>query len=323
MEFVAWLDDPSADPVQLGGKGGSLATLHRAGFAVPPGFCVTASGYHRFIEANGLARPIGAVLASPDLKLPRAAREACAVLTEPIDNATLPEDLAEEIRAAYAALRRRTGDGLVVAARSSALSEDAAGASSAGLYETYLNLRDQAAVLDGVTRCYRSLWTPRAVQYRAFKGIDSAREAMAVVVMEMVNADVAGVAFTVNPLSGDHEQIMINASWGLGEAIVSGRVTPDQFIVNKTSLALVAREIYPKEIEVLPDPSGSSGIVQVDVPAARATAAALSDEQVLELARVCRRVEEHYECPMDVEWAFAGRSLFILQARPVTGLAAR
>jgi pyruvate,water dikinase len=127
----------------------------------------------------------------------------------------------------------------------------------------------------------------------------------------------------VNPLSGDHEQIMINASWGLGEAIVSGRVTPDQFIVNKTSLALVAREIYSKEIEVLPDPSGSSGVVQVDVPAARATAAALSDEQVLELARVCRRVEEHYECPMDVEWAFAGRSLFILQARPVTGLAAR
>jgi pyruvate,water dikinase len=320
MEFIVWLDDGAVEASALGGKGGSLAALHRGGFNVPPGYCVHAGAYRRFVEANGLREPIAALLATPDLRMPKVARQACEALAPHIEQSTLPNELAEAITGAYARLRERTGAGLVVAARSSALSEDAATASSAGLYETYLNLRDADAVLDGVLRCYRSLWTQRAVQYRAFKNIDSAQEAMAVVVMEMVPAEVSGVAFTVNALTGDRDQITVNASWGLGEAIVSGRVTPDQYLLKKSTLSVVEREIHPKEVEVSPDPSGASGTVQLSVSPQRAAMPALSETDLRELGAVCLRIEEQYGRPMDIEWSFAGGRLFVLQARPVTGL---
>jgi phosphoenolpyruvate synthase/pyruvate phosphate dikinase len=320
MGNIAWLDDATLDLTDLGGKGASLAALHRGGFTVPPGFCVRASAYREFVDANDLASPIDQLLTVPDLRVPKVAREACTALAARIEAARLPASLAGEIGDAYRRLKESAGAGVVVAARSSALSEDAAAASSAGLYETYLNLRDEQAVLEGILRCYRSLWTPRAVQYRAFKNIDSTREAMAVVVMELVHSDVSGVAFTVNALTGERDQITINASWGLGEAIVSGRVTPDQFVLHKPSLAILSREIYPKETEVRPDPSGASGTVDLSVPPERASAPALSDDEVRELGAVCLRIEEQYDRPMDVEWAFAGGRLYILQARPVTGL---
>lgn len=320
MSTIVWLDGSTQDRSLLGGKGASLATLHRAGFRVPPGFCVSATAYRDFMEANGLDETVQSILATPDLRLPKVAREACATLAARMEQARLPDSIAAEIRDAYQQLCARAGAALVVAARSSALSEDASAASSAGLYETYLNLRDLDAVLDGVLRCYRSLWSHRAVQYRAFKQINSASEAMAVVVMEMVPSEVSGVAFTVNALTGERDQITINASWGLGEAIVSGRVTPDQWVLQKHSLALVSKEIYAKEMEMLPDPQGASGIVQSDVPPARASAPALDDEHVRSLGAECLRIESTYGRPMDIEWAFARGELFILQARPVTGL---
>lgn len=321
MTFIAWIDGSDVEPGALGGKGASLVLLQRAGFPVPPGFCVLAAGYHRFVEANRLQPLLERVTATPDLRLPKVAREACAPLTAALAEAMLPTDLADAIRTAYRDLRARCAGEPVVAARSSALSEDATAASSAGVYETYLNLRDEAAVLEAVLRCYRSLWEPRAVQYRAFRGVNSAQEAMAVVVMQMVEADVSGVAFTVNPVSGDRGQIMINASWGLGEAIVSGRVTPDQFLVDKASLTVLQREIAAKEVEARPHPGGDSGTIEMAVPAARALAPALSDAHLRELAETCLRIEARYGRPVDVEWAFARSRLYILQARPVTGLA--
>ncbi|MBI2761656.1 MAG: PEP/pyruvate-binding domain-containing protein [Chloroflexi bacterium] len=320
MAFVLWLDDPAVIASALGGKGASLARLYGAGFRVPAGFCVAASAYRAFVEHNALAEAIHAAISLPDLAIPKAAREAAALLSPPIERASLPASLEEAVRDAYGRLMQRCGVRAVVAVRSSALSEDAAGASSAGLYETYLNLRDIDAVLDGILRCYRSLWTARAIQYRAYKHIDSSREAMAVVVMQMVDSDVAGVAFTANPLTGDRSQTMINASWGLGEAIVSGRVTPDQFVLQKGSLSIVSHEVYAKEFEVRPDPEGGSGTVTINVPSERANAPALSRDALAELGRVCERIEDHYGLPMDIEWAFAGGELYVLQARPVTGL---
>jgi phosphoenolpyruvate synthase/pyruvate phosphate dikinase len=319
---IHWLHDcPQPAIAGIGGKGASLVRLCAAGFPVPSGFVVGAEGYRAWVEANGLAPHIAELLATPDLRLPKVAREASAPLREAVERATLPEALRREIAEAYARLRRERGAGLVVAVRSSALSEDGGAAASAGLYESYLNLRDEAAVLDGVVRCYRSLWAHRAVQYRAFKGIDSSREAMAVVVMELVSARVAGVAFTVNPITRDANEIMINASWGLGEAIVSGRVTPDSFIVRKPDLSIAARAIYEKEIMVTPDPAGGSGTVTIEAPAAKRHVPALDDDEVLELARLCLRVEQRCGGPQDVEWAFDDRSLYLLQSRPVTALA--
>lgn len=317
---MVWLDDARADIADLGGKGASLAELRRAGFNVPPGFAIVAAGYRRFIDANGLGGLIQQVVATPDLRVPRVAREACTELTSRLERASLPDDLVAAITAGYRELQRRAGPAVVTAARSSAVSEDAAGASSAGLYETYLNLRDQGAVLDGVLECYRSLWTPRAVQYRAFKNIDSAREAMAVVVMEMVPSDVSGVAFTVNPITADRSQITINASWGLGEGIVSGRVTPDQYLLDKSSLAVVSREIHPKEVAVRPQPGGGSGVAVLDLSPEQSELPSLTDGQAQELGETCLRIERHYGRPVDVEWAYAGPTLYILQARPVTGL---
>lgn len=318
MSVIVWLDAPDAGGRAIGGKGASLAELNRAGFTVPPGFVVAADAYQRFVEVNGLRTPIDALLATPDLRVPQITREAVAALAGPVASARLPDDIRAEIASAHAELRQRGGD--VVAARSSALSEDAAGASSAGLYETHLNLRDLDAVLDAVRQCYASLWTQRAVQYRAFKGFDSRAEAMAVVVMAMVPAEAAGVAFTANPISGDRDQIVVNASWGLGEAVVSGRVTPDNFVLNKGTLAIVARDLYAKEVEIVPDPSGASGVVQRGIAGERAARQALSDADLRELGRLCVAIERHYGRPIDVEWAIAAGRIFILQARPITSL---
>lgn len=321
MSRILWLDDcPDAQPADLGGKAGSLVRLHAGGFPVPAGFVVDASGYRDWVAHNALQGEIDRLLQTPDLRLPKVARGACEALSERVAQATLPPELAAAIATAYQTLRQRRGERVVVAVRSSALSEDGATSSSAGLYETHLNVRALDAVLDAVARCYRSLWAHRAVQYRAFKGLDSSREAMAVVVMELVRSEVAGVAFTVNPLTGDQGEIVINASWGLGEAVVSGRVTPDSFVVRKQDLYLTAREIYDKELQIEPDPAGGSGTVALPVDAARVRAPALNDAQVGAIARLCRRIEEFYGCPQDVEWAITGSSLFLLQSRPVTAL---
>ncbi len=321
MPVIHWLHDcPDPSAAGVGGKGASLVRLSAAGFPVPPGFVIGAAGYRAWIAHNSLQPRIEALLATPDLRLPKVAREACAAVRDAVEGTALPPDLQEATLSAYRRLREQRGDALVVAVRSSALSEDGAASSSAGLYETYLNLRDEARVLDGVARCYRSLWAHRAVQYRAFKQIDSTREAMAVVVMEMVPARVSGVAFTVNPVTRDSSEIMINASWGLGEAIVSGRVTPDTFVVRKHDLAITGREIYDKEIMILADPDGRSGTVSVEPPPSKRQAAALSDAEVGQLANLCLRVEKHYGGPQDVEWAFDEHDLFLLQSRPVTAL---
>ena len=318
MSAIVWLDAPEASTRQTGGKGASLAALNGYGFPVPPGFVITAEGYQRFVDANGLRPPIERLLATPELRLPKVARDAVVALARQLEGATLPPELTAEVYAAYEDLRRRGGE--VVAVRSSALSEDAANASSAGLYETYLNLRTPEAVLDAVRRCYASLWTQRAVQYRAFKGLDGRAEAMAVVVMALVSAETAGVAFTANPITGDRDQILINASWGLGEAVVSGRVTPDSFVLDKQTLAVVSREVFPKEVEIVPAPDGASGIIQRAVADDRATVATLSDVDLRAIGDICRRIEGCFGRPMDIEWAISRDSLYVLQARPVTGL---
>lgn len=318
MSLTVWLEAGEAAAQRTGGKGASLISLCRGGFPVPPGFVVVAEGYEQFVAHNGLDAAIDAITATPDLRLPKVAREVCAPLEERLAAAQLPPDLAAAITAAYRELRRRGSS--EVAVRSSAISEDAAAASSAGVYETYLNLSDEAAVLDAVRRCYASLWAPRAVQYRAFKGLHGHGEAMAVVVMTLVPARTAGVAFTANPLTGDRGQIMVNASWGLGESVVSGRVTPDSFLLAKDSLSVLSREINEKQIEIVPDPQGTPGTVERPVESARAKAPTLSDHELRTLGDLCRAIEGHYGRPMDIEWAFAHDTVYVLQARPITGL---
>jgi len=208
--------------------------------------------------------------------------------------------------------------GLACAVRSSALSEDGAAAASAGLYESYLNVIGVADVVAAVRLCYASLWAERALLYRAARR-QSEEDAMAVVVMGLVPCLAAGVAFTAHPVTGARDQVLINASWGLGEAIVSGRVTPDSFLVEKGSFALIEREIYTKTMAVTPHPDGG-GTLEIELSAAKAAAPSLSDDEARAVARVAAAVEAHYGSPQDVEWGLAGGQIHVLQARPITTL---
>jgi len=314
MSYIAWIDEGVLTREQVGGKGASLSNLAASGFNVPLGFCVTADAYRRFADANGLDARIQAMMGAVDPALPASVAQASAEIEGLVAAATLPEDLKSAIADAYAGLMARQD--MACAVRSSAVSEDGAVASFAGLYETYLNVRGERDILDRLQRCYVSLWAERAVAYRARNG-GGHDEAMAVVIMGLVPADTSGIAFTAHPVTGSLDTVVINASWGLGEAIVSGRVTPDQFLVAKGSWQIVEREICPKSIATHPEGDGT-----IDSPVERAmqNQPSLTDDQVAEVAKLASRVEEHYGSPQDVEWALAGGNLFLLQSRPITTL---
>jgi phosphoenolpyruvate synthase/pyruvate phosphate dikinase len=315
--YVAWLDEAGSGAREsIGGKGASLATMHAAGFPVPPGFAVTVEGYRRFLEGNDIEEIDLGLDSLKDIQAAaRLAERVCGQLSACV----LPDDLRMAIVEALEVLGSRVGSE-VYAVRSSAVSEDSSEASFAGLYETYLNARDGESVLRNIQACFVSLWSGRAIHYRALKDLDQGKEAMAVVVMEMVQADSAGVAFTVNPVTGDGDQIVINSTWGLGEAVVQGIISPDMFTVDKSSLEIISSDIFAKDVAIVPDPEGQPRTVEIEVAEPRASEPSLSTEQVKSVARLARDVEGHYGSPQDVEWAVAAGRLSLLQARPVTAL---
>jgi phosphohistidine swiveling domain-containing protein len=275
--------DASMLPV-VGGKGANLGVLTRAGLPVPPGFCVTTEAYR--------------VVAGTDHTKAR----------ETLLNAEIPAEISGEIVRAY----EKLGDGVAVAVRSSATAEDLPFASFAGQQDTYLNVVGKAEVLDAVRRCWASLWTERAVAYRATNGIDDETVQLAVVIQTMVQSEVAGVMFTANPVTGRRHQYVIDASPGLGEAVVSGAVNPDHFVV--TGNEITERRLGDKRLVIRSLAGG--GTEQVEQ---HDTEACLTDEQILELAKLGEKVENHYGSPQDTEWAIDGR-LWLTQARPITTL---
>lgn len=315
-EYVAWLhEDEASSAERVGGKGASLARLAAAGFPVPPGFALTVDAYrryHREASLDELVAPLSRLAARPPLA---EVRQHCAPILERLAGQGLPSELAPVLRAATQELLTRAGADATLAVRSSGVSEDGASASFAGLYDSYLNLRDEAAVLDAIERCYRCLWEPRAAHYRAIRGIDQSREAMAVVVMQTVRSAASGVAFSLNPVSGADDEVVISASWGLGEAIVSGLVTPDNYVAAKDG-SIRKREIAEKAVRVV---GVEGGTEKQEVPGHLAWAPALSDDQAGEVARAVVAVETQYGCPVDVEFAYDGDGrLYLLQARPIT-----
>jgi pyruvate,water dikinase len=286
----------------VGGKAANLGELIGAGLPVPDGLVVTTEAYRRV--AGGLAAGL-AGLEGPEL----AAKARATLLA-----AEVPEDLATAIRDAYHWL----GDGVAVAVRSSATAEDLPYASFAGQQDTYLHIVGADAVIDAVRRCWASLWTDRAVAYRSANAIDHGQVLLAVVVQRMVEAEVAGVLFTANPVTGRRRQAVIDASPGLGESVVSGSVNPDRFTVDTGSGKILDRRLGDKRRLVRALPGG--GTETVDLPDGSATAC-LSDAQITQLASVGQRVEDHFGRPQDIEWAIdAGGALWLTQARPITTL---
>jgi phosphoenolpyruvate synthase/pyruvate phosphate dikinase len=317
MDRILWLDECAGDhaPV-VGGKAAGLGSLLREGLQVPPGFVVTTEAYRRFVRTRGLEREIDRALegaTSPD-----AQAEASRRLRSLFEGADPDDGLAREIRLAY----DRLGPGEPVAVRSSATAEDTAEASFAGQQDTYLWIRGAEAVVRSVVRCWGSLFTPQAIAYRARFGIPAAEVAMGVVIQRMVAAEAAGVMLTLDPLTGDRSQITIEASFGLGLAVVGGEVTPDRYAVDKVTFELRSREIAPKPIAYRFDP-GAGEVRACEVPPDEQQLPALSDPEVTAVASLGKRVERALGAPQDIEWAVGPgpggpREVFLLQTRPET-----
>ncbi len=312
--FTLPLADPQATLESVGGKGASLARLFKAGLLVPAGFHVTTAAYRQFVIRCGLQEQIMAAASAVRLDRPATLEEASGKIAGLFTQSAIPEDIAAAIRRAYAGLG---GGNLPVAVRSSATAEDLPGMSFAGQMETYLNMYGEAMVLEAVKRCWASLWTARAIGYRTRNGISNQEVSLAVVVQELVPAEAAGIMFTTDPLTGARDRVVINAAWGLGEAVVGGQVTPDTVVVDKLSRKVVEQQISRKDIMTVRTPDGTH---EESVPADRLARAVLSRRQAARLARIGMQVEVLFGQPMDIEWACTNGRFFLLQSRPITSL---
>ena len=296
----------------VGGKGANLGEMIRAGFPVPPGFCVTTVAYTRAVTKAQIE------LLLLDLEpMPADSLESVASVASHIRNlieaTPVPNDVAEAITAAY----RQLGTGMPVAVRSSATAEDLPGAAFAGQQDTFLNVVGTEAVLDAVRRCWASLWTERAIVYRGRQKTEQHTAKIAVVVQRMVPAEMAGVMFTANPITGARNEIVVDASPGLGEAIVSGLVTPDHFVLDKRSGRVKEQQIGRREVIIQARSDGGTERVEGSTTA---NVQALPDQALSRLARLGVDIEQHFGQPQDVEWAWVNGKMFIVQARPITAL---
>jgi len=322
--LILWFEDVRKDDVPLvGGKVANLGEMLVNGIPVPPGFAVTAHAYERFITETGIAHEIYRIIREVvKNKRPEEYEEASKRVRELIESAEMPTDIEEAIKKAYRELSERLGmNNPPVAVRSSATAEDLPDASFAGQQETYLGVRGEEDLIAKVKKCWSSLFTPRAISYREDKGFRHEDVLISVAVQKMVNSRSAGVMFTINPVTGAEDEVVIEASWGLGESVVGGKVTPDTYVVDKNTLEIKEKHIGDKKIEILMTPEG--GTVEVEVPEEKRRAPALRDEEIKRLAEIGVKIEEHYGRAMDIEWAIDRdlewpHNLFIVQARPET-----
>jgi len=308
----------SRDLALAGGKGANLGELSQAGFDVPPGFVITTTAYDLLLQENDLQTRLAGLLVSLDFDAPDSVKNISQQLQALLQQISIPEQIADEVLKAYQEL----GSG-AVAVRSSATAEDLPEAAFAGQQETFLNVVDEGELMDGVRACWMSLWSERAILYRARQEVDQTTVKLAVVVQKMIPADVAGVMFTANPMNGERDELIIDANPGLGEAVVSGLVTPDHFVVNKRSRRIKEQRLGRREVVIRPKTGG--GTEQVTSTQEITNTAALSLQAIRQLSRLGINIERHYGIPQDIEWAWvqdetkAGRFL-ILQARPMTAL---
>ena len=320
-EYVLWFDElRRADVGLVGGKSSSLGELTSATkVPVPYGYATTANAYRYFMDVTGQNKKIHELLEGlDDVEDSVELHEVCTRIRQSIMDAEMPADLAQAIADSYDELAEKVGEkDPFVAVRSSATAEDLPDASFAGQQDTYLNVHGKEEVIRKVKECYASTFTDRAVYYRAKQGYDHENVALSAAIQMMADSKAAGVMFTVNLATGEDDCIMIEGSWGLGEYVVQGTVTPDNFVINKSDLSIRSRRINEKAIELVRLPGG--GVEERKVPEERAKAQVMTDEQMKELAGYAKAIEKHYGCYMDMEWAIDHKDrIWILQARPET-----
>jgi pyruvate,water dikinase len=324
MEYVVWLNQVGqGDLALVGGKNASLGEMLKAGIPVPPGFAITTKAYDWFLEDRGIKNRFFQALEvlHPDdvEKVNEASRQIRALL----EHTPLSVELEDQVGEFYRRLSRKCHmPALPVAVRSSATAEDLPGASFAGQQETYLWVRGIDDVLLDLRRCWSSLFTPRAISYRVKMGFPHDKVSISVGVQKMVNSWTAGVMFTLNPTTGDPSRIIIDANWGFGESVVGGECTPDHFEVDKVTLEIAGRTISRKECYFTADLETQT-VRKLPIPEERRSEQCMIDEDVINLARIGKRIEQQYGGPMDVEWAIdkdlpSAGNILILQSRPET-----
>jgi len=320
--LILWFDKIGVEDVPLvGGKSASLGEMTRkTKVPVPMGFATTARAFWLFIERNNLRGKIGSILSGlADPNDTATLRRIGKEIRESIVQAKMPDELRDLISSSYKQLEKAVGqENPYVAIRSSATAEDLPDASFAGQQETYLNVRGATQIVEKVRECYASLFTDRAIFYRVQKGFDHMAVALSSVVQLMVYSKVSGVVFTLDVATGDRSVVLIEGSWGLGEYVVQGKVTPDEYVVRKSDLSIVKKGVPSKKVMLARSPEG--GTVEKQVPPELQNAPILNDNQIRELAKYCIAIEDHYKKPMDIEWALDERDnkIYILQARPET-----
>jgi pyruvate,water dikinase len=319
--LIQWFRDIGIhDVAGVGGKGASLGELTRAGIRVPVGFVVTTAAFHQFLMGIGEQDNIRAAIESLASENLSAIQNTGAAIRGRIERSALPGVISRAIADAY----RRLSDGAdnaPVAIRSSATSEDSAEASFAGLQDTYLWVRGEADVMERVRSCWISLYSDESISYRRRLKLPELGLGMGVVVQRMVDSLCSGVMFTRSPTTGDKSVVTLEGSWGLGSCIVSGEVTPDKFVINKVTGEIMDRSVAVKLIQHVPALKG--GVITEPVPAEKQRIPCLFDEQIAELVEIAKRVERHYGCPQDIEWAIAkdtppAAGPYLLQSRPET-----
>lgn len=325
-ELIRWFEDLGKEDIPLvGGKVANLGEMLNAGIPVPPGFAVTAYAYEKFIKETGIADKIYGIIEETVTQKdnPKQYEEASKKVRELIESTPMPKAIKEAARKAYEELSKRVGVAEVfVAVRSSATAEDLPGASFAGQQETFLNVRKGDELIESIQKCWSSLFTPRAIFYRTEKGFRHEDVLISVGVQKMVNSKVAGVIFTLNPVTGDTNHIVIEGNWGLGESVVSGSVTPDTYTVDKNEMKVVNRKIANKTVEYIRD-TKTGKTIHAAIPPERQKAPCLTDGELAKLAELAKLIEEHYGSAQDIEWAIDRdlpfpENVLIVQSRPET-----
>lgn len=312
MPDILWLAEIKKEDIpSVGGKGASLGEMTAVGLPVPPAFVVTAQAFRRYLVGAGVEEKLYSKLEGLDVDdaelLEKTANDVMNIIME----TEMPKALGKEIIAAY----KKMGDSEIVAVRSSATAEDLPDASFAGQQETYLNIKGENDLLESIHKCWASLFGARAIYYRAKQGFDDRSVDIAVVVQKLVFSEKAGVMFSSHPVTGETTTI-IEGSWGLGEAVVSGTVSPDNYVFDQSTGRVVDRYIANKIVEILPD--GEKGTKEVEVDKDRQDIPVLNDSEIKKLAKFAKIAEEHYENPQDIEWGIVGDEIYILQSRPIT-----
>ena len=314
MNFIKHFNQISkSDAAIAGGKGASLGEMTQIGIPVPPGFVVLSAAFEKFLKETDLNVGIDSILHSVNHKEMRTIENASEKIKDLILKAEIPKGIKDEIKKEFKNLKSK-----FVAVRSSATAEDSSSAAWAGQLDSFLNTTEKT-LLANVQKCWASLFTPRAIFYRFEKGLHNSKISVAVVIQKMVESEVSGIAFSVHPVTQDRNQLIIEAGYGLGEAIVSGQITPDSYVVEKNPRRIIDKNISVQERGIYRKPKDGGNEWQ-NIPEEKGEQQKLIDEQILELSELIIKIENHYGFPVDIEWAKENNRFYITQSRPITTL---